>query len=341
MSSDFITELLKKTHSEYVEKLYNKGLAKEEIDKLLEDFDLAEPFEAGINASVKSHVEYFEKHMFERVLEERAQYSEFFARNDQIWGKGFIASEAMYILSVEASEMYGEYLQALDDPRKEETKFTYITLQHIHGRACQIFLEVLYLMKSGFADGAYARWRSMYELSVIADFIKNYGESVAEAFIESSDSEERWYNWAKKAECFNNVKGNITFEMLQKQCDFVTDDWRKQHDLANKLVHGSPQGTFKRLGVYKESGAICAGHTDYGMSTPAEHSAISLSIITGLLLTVIPYGDGIVYTRTLREWVEVVRKHYFSAKKNCFTAENKTRFTKIDGSAGGDNGTNL
>ena len=40
---------------------------------------------------------------------------------------------------------------------------------HIHGRALQQFLEIIILMKNGFADGAYASWRSVFEL-IITNF---------------------------------------------------------------------------------------------------------------------------------------------------------------------------
>ena len=51
-------------------------------------------------------------------------------------------------------------------------------------------------MKNGFADGAYSRWRSLYELNIIASFISKYGEEVAEAYISSHNTEDR-YEWAR------------------------------------------------------------------------------------------------------------------------------------------------
>lgn len=59
-------------------------------------------------------------------------------------------------------------------------------MQHIQGRALQQFIEIITLMKNGFADGAYARWRSMYEIAIVSAFITEKGEAVAEAFIQSS-----------------------------------------------------------------------------------------------------------------------------------------------------------
>ena len=39
---------------------------------------------------------------------------------------------------------------------------------------------ILALLRSGFADDAHARWRSLHELAVVSGFISEYGEDVAE-----------------------------------------------------------------------------------------------------------------------------------------------------------------
>lgn len=65
----------------------------------------------------------------------------------------------------------------------QEAIHKYTALKYIHGRGLQQFLEIITLMKNGFADGAYSRWRSLYELNIIASFISEYGEEIAEAYI--------------------------------------------------------------------------------------------------------------------------------------------------------------
>lgn len=49
------------------------------------------------------------------------------------------------------------------------------------------------------------------------------------------------------------------------------------------------------------------GHTDYGLTTPGEHLAITLAQLTSLLLTVYPSGDALVATNMINKWVDVVR----------------------------------
>lgn len=323
-------DLFNKSFAQEIRKLKDKGVSNEKIVDFIQNVDLSKQFGEIIEIKSKNDVDYFENTMYERVLEERARAAQFIAHHEQIWGKGFVASEAMYILAVESAQLYGEYLDNQPEKRLKDKEYRFLALREIHSRACQQFLEIIYLMKAGFADGAYARWRSMYELSVIAEFISHNDEPVAKAFVEASSTEARWNDWAKAAPCFAQKK-RVTFNDIQEQCDFSTDDWRKQYQLANKVVHASPQGTFGRLGNYVETGVLSAGHSDYGISTAAEHSAISLSIITTLYLTLIPYGDGLVHADSIRRWVDIVRKYYSVADKNCFSESNTPKVTLIDG----------
>lgn len=332
MSKDFFMDVFNEALQKQIEQLKQSGLSDEEVTQKIEDYDFQSALSRLNDTMTKDIVAYMESTMYERVIEARAHTAEFLARHEQIWGKGFVASEAMYIMALEVAQLYGKYLDEFtDETIKDERKYRFVALREIHARACQEFLEIIHLIKFGFADGAYARWRSMYELSIIAEFIINNSENVAESFIAASESDDKRYDWAKAAPCFSERKGRVTFNDLQNQCEFSTDDWKRQYALANKVVHASPQGTFKRLGVYKPTGVLAAGHSDYGVSVAAEHAAISLSIITTLYLTLFPYGDGIVHVNCLRQWVDIIRKYYFEAESNCFSDENIPRSERIDG----------
>lgn len=57
--------------------------------------------------------------------------------------------------------------------------------------------EALCLMKSGFADGALARWRTLYELTVIADVIAKHDATraaryLAHAEVQAWVTAKRW-----------------------------------------------------------------------------------------------------------------------------------------------------
>lgn len=331
MPEDKFTDLMLRTLDDHIEAKRAEGLSDTAILERINKIDFTEIFSKMAETVAINTVETLEKTMYERVLEERAQTAEFMARHEQIWGKGFVASEAMYIMVLETVDMYRQYVDDLPAETIEEKQYHLAALRQIHARACQQFLEITYLIKAGFADGAFARWRSMYELSVVADFLINNDESVALAFIESADSDDSWHNWAKAAPCFAGHKGNITFNDIQNKCDLSTDVWRKQYKLANKVVHASPQGTFNILGAFVDTSVLQAGHSDYGVSLAAEHSAISLAVITASFLTILPYGDGTVHASTIGKWVDIVRKYYYEAEDRCFSEKNEMHATKIDG----------
>lgn len=331
MSEDRFTDLMQRTLDDLIKTKRAEGLSDTEILERINKIDFTEIYSKMTETMATDTVETLEKTMYARVLEERAQTAEFIARHEQIWGKGFVASEAMYIMVLESVDMYRQYLDNLSAEKLDGKQYHLAALRQIHARACQQFLEITYLIKAGFADGAFARWRSMYELSVVADFLIDNDESVSLAYIKSADSDDPWHNWAKAAACFTGYKGNVSFNDIQNNCNLSTDDWRRQYKLANKVVHASPQGTVYRLGAFVDTGVLQAGHSDYGVSLAAEHSAISLAVITALYLTIVPYGDGNVNASTIGKWVNIVRKYYFEAEEKCFSKDNKMHATKIDG----------
>ena len=319
MAIDNTVDLFQKSINQQIEKMKNDGLSDHVIIEKLNSCDFASIFVDISKKMAEDVVDYMEIKMYENVMEQRAITAEFLARQEQKWGKCFVASEAMYYVVLEIVENYVNYIaEETNEFEKEEIKYTFYAIREIHGRACQQYLEILHLNRLGFADGAYARWRSMYELSVVADFISKHGEVVAKAFIDSAVTNDR-YDWAKTAECFKTSnKRHITFNDLQTSCDFATDDWKKQYDLANKVVHASSQGTFNRLGKKDAQRITLVGHSDFGITTAAEHSAISLLIITNMFLCLYPYGDGAVAMQCIYEWINIIRKSYFKTKEEVF-----------------------
>lgn len=52
----------------------------------------------------------------------------------------------------------------------------------LHEKGCTAAREILALLRVGLADGALSRWRSLYEIEVIAGFIASQGPSTAERY---------------------------------------------------------------------------------------------------------------------------------------------------------------
>jgi len=59
---------------------------------------------------------------------------------------------------------------------------TYPLLIDLHSRGVQVAEETLALLRSGFAAGAEARWRTLHETAVVAAFIAKHGEETVERY---------------------------------------------------------------------------------------------------------------------------------------------------------------
>lgn len=290
--------------------------AKEILDKV-DKLDIPALYKKFLDELSKENLIGLKSDMYESVMSFRAIEQEFLARQEQKWYKAFVASEALYILVVEAAQEYSTYVNSMSDEETKDKIWEYTALKYIHGRALQQYLEIISLMKNGFADGAYARWRSMYELAIISSFINKYGENVAKAFIDASVTDDR-YEWARKSGIFSSKKKYITFNDIQKNCDMNSDVWQIQYDLANKTVHASPQGTFNRLGTMGDVKVIPIGRSDYGITTPAEHSALSLAQISTYFFTVFPYSKCIIAVNNINDWLDLIRELYFKSHDEVF-----------------------
>lgn len=312
MSEDFTDQIIVDAVQTVLKNKIRDGMSEEEIDQFFAEESFGKKYADIINMIADDSVKTIEAIMFEKVLEERANTDEFIARQNQRWGKAFVASEAMYICILESAEEYSKYVL---EHYKDEKSSLYPVLRYIHGRAMQIYLEILCLNKNGFADAAYARWRSLYELSITSAFIKRYGEVVAKAFLHSADTEDR-YEWARQADCFKNFKGKyVRFADIQRNCELATDEWKKEYTFVNQLVHASPQGTMYRLGC-KTNDVLLVGRSDWGMAISAMHAAISLSQITSDFFSVFHHGDSLAALLTFHKWVEKIVAYYKEVEDN-------------------------
>lgn len=311
MANGFFDQILEDEINEYVNQWRKEGMSDEEIMRRVENFDFENYYSEATRNISQKNFEHFRKKINEVASNEKEQINKFLIHQDQIWGKCFDASLTMYVLTLEAAENYGKLIvekASEDEQRKKE--YSYIALQHLHGRACQIFLEILYLLRGGFADCAYARWRAIYELSCIAYFIKNQDEIIAKQFIIQSESDNQKYSWTEGAKDKNGNELKLdNFYKIEKYCE-MGDLWRKEYKTSCLVNHASPQGTFKRVSVLKPTEAISVGQSDYGVAIPATHSAISLHFITSIFLTVYSSIDSLVYIKTLKLWVDMLCEWY-------------------------------
>lgn len=322
MAEDFVHELFETAMKETIQEKIENGASEEQMEELAGQQNCNKTYKALVEQVSDDSVKTIESIMYEKVIKERTFTDEFMARQNQKWGDGFVASDVLYICIIESAESYRDYVVEIYG---QEVSYLYHALANIHGRALQIYAEIMCLNKNGYADGAYARWRSLYELSVIAAFISENGEKVAESFVKSADK-ENGYEWARIAKSFRKYRTDwkVTFKSIQLRCKFIAKEWEKEYGFVNKLVHASPQGTMYRMGA-DTSRAIPIGRSDKGMAISAIHSAMSLVQITKCFFTVFPHGDSTVAVLTFHKWVDKIIEYYQSVEDSFSSDEDENK----------------
>lgn len=197
-SQDILGNILMEALSTRADKLQKEGKSISDISKILNDDKISSIVEKLLERASSDNVSFYKSHLHEIIEDDDIEKNHFLQRHRSIWGKCFEASRVMYIIAVEGAESFCQYVtDNIPVDTYKSKQFTFLALQHIHGRVCQQFAEVLCLMEHGFADGAYARWRSMFELCCTATFISEQGEQIARQYIAASNSDNQKYEWTK------------------------------------------------------------------------------------------------------------------------------------------------
>ena len=178
-----LDDIIDLTLEEQISKWKEDGLTDAQIIEKIEHIDFPTMYHNLIDKASTDHYNFFKSSMFEIAFKERIETDEFIARLEQEWGECFCISQTMYTIAVESGNDYKRFItKYMEEKGVSDKEYTALSLMSIHGRACQEFLEILCLNRNGFADSAYARWRSMYELYCNAKFIVSYGEMIAKQF---------------------------------------------------------------------------------------------------------------------------------------------------------------
>ena len=243
-----------------------------------------------------------------------------------------------------STESGDDFNKEMREEVQEREEAVLDVLTFLHGRGCQIALEILTLLRSGFADGAHARWRSLHEIAVIGQFVAKYGQETAEqyrlhdsiqrlklveehrAYEEKLDEEpipQDEYDVLRQ-ECeelelrfgrsFRRDYGwatsalqseHVTFRDIEQ--DVELDLLRPYYRMASDNIHANAHGIYFRLGLDPDrEPLILAGPSDMGLETAAQMTAISLNQITIALLTTRSILDDLVISKFLLKFGDII-----------------------------------
>jgi hypothetical protein len=146
------------------------------------------------------------------------------------WKRPIDLLEMFLVVSLETGdELNKEYR----DEANKTNDYIFDVLRRLHARACLTASEILTLLKSGFADGAHARWRTLHEIAVISFFIREHGQNVAKRFLDHEIVESYRQAQDYQKNCRELGYKPITKEELQeleREHDAVLNTYGKDFD---------------------------------------------------------------------------------------------------------------
>lgn len=226
-------------------------------------------------------------------------------------------------------------------------------LLHLHAQACHISFEIHSLLRSGHADGANARWRSLHETSVIMNFLSKHGEKTAERFLKFKAVEDYKHALSQRKHADRlNIDGFSEEEIkqLKRARDDLVDEYgekfkerygwaahiysnrgerhlkkmeedvgldylRPYYKLASSNVHSDAKGALFKLGNFKPDELLLAGPSDYGLAEPGQLTAISLQQATSNFVNIAPNVNRILGIEVGNRWVEETIEAFHKAHK--------------------------
>jgi len=290
----------------------------EAMNRFLEE-GLPKVLNDSIKDSAESLVKGLEKSWPEMKLDAKYQSRHFSDRIDLRWSKGLDPLRMMLIASREVGEVFAEKLAKSKAKRGIQKREA---LMILHARACQTTLEILTLIENGLPDGAYARWRTLYEITVVAFFVSRFGDEAAKRYIahdvvSARESLLNEFKFAGEEYDPNLLEGEAkqiehdfcavvqefgepfkgpygwAAASLDKKAPRFQDleeavDWGAlppEYKWSSFKVHAGSAGALRTLGSIGNSNVIHSGATNAGLQTPAIDTAFSLLQITSLILT--------------------------------------------------------
>lgn len=344
------------------------------IDLDLSDWDgLSEQMMAAGTAAVTAAIESFftttmatvREHATAAVAQRQIEAEGFRQRLEKRWKAPLQLFALQLGLAVQFGADLNQWMRS--QPSEGGDSLTECMLRLL-ARACQIAGEVEALLQAGFGDGALSRWRTLHEVAVIAMFLQERGEDVAQRYLDhlAIDSLDLARKYAAANEAlgyrpispqemqglearaaalklkhgkeFGHEYGwaastlNIpspNFTQIEKAVSI--DKYRPFYKLASGTIHAGPKGAFWKLGLTPETQhGLLAGPSNSGLEEAGRLTAHTLSLICATVAVVGTSTDAVVWARVISELSKDVGGAFISAGERL--VEDESRFEWDDAS---------
>ena len=272
------------------DSLRGDGATENEVLSLFDDCDeFPELYDEGLIDISKMVLEDVTEELNKRDKKEKNDRAQTRKRFSVVWGEGYAWMRQFYSLAFDSCMSLHKLTEK--SPNIVEALNYYEATRLITMRAIMVYNEVLCLMENGFPDGAFAHYRTLYELWAVAEFLAHDEdkESVSKTYLESaskiSNNEAGHYKWAKTSKRFEGSE-NVTIYAIVKQAHETctlkqggrsNSQLMRDYTFPNSLIHPSA------IGLEVISSSMPDAKT-VGMANPAISSSIKLFEICSLYL---------------------------------------------------------
>ncbi len=255
----------------------------------------------------------------EKALEE-IEFFGFKTRLQLQWGRPLDLFRMLLTMSLEIHMCEQESLNRSRAKKKQTLRDALIG---IHARAWRTSKSVLVLLENGLADDAYTRWRTLYELCITANILAEFGDDIAERYINHESIVykrilDNSSSWGNKFTNYEKRHIDDEYELAIQRygksfakpygwaCTFVDDKDPTFSDLEKHVagrrilpsykesslqVHGGRAG-LHGLGSSEE--LLVIGHSNKGLEIPLINSSRDLVEITTILHENSPSRDLVI-----------------------------------------------
>lgn len=250
------------------------------------------------------------------------------------WRKAFELYAVICGVAAEIGEKHAhEKLRASES----DPDYIFGALSHLHPRMLLVASEIDALLRTGFPDGALARWRTMHEITVVAMFIAQNDQDTAKRYLASFE-----FNAHRAAVQFNDYadRANLTpfsaeeigamksaCEALEKELgraigrdyDWAKeavhkarpelfdlekatglDHWRPRYRWASQHTHAGHRPPDKLLGMSEAKKPLnLIGSSNSGFVDPFSMAAISISVCCAAFFARRPTIDSVVAMKSI------------------------------------------
>lgn len=272
----------------------------------------------SFNESVTLAVNDLEKKSSRKISEQKKRRVDFEKDLYRIWK---IPLDLLQLLIVSSIEIGENQKAKLSDGKKKITNAKHIALINIHARAVHIANEIFSLLRYGYADGANARWRSLYELTAIFLILSKNGEDLSKRFLEHEIikkfknlkdyqqycskigyrpisqkefqiAETSYKNLLQKYGRefkidYGWLTANVLLDRNFKKLAELTgiDGYYPFYNASSDSVHGGPAG-FLRMGLMhsRRNKIFLVGPSVFGLADPIQNTAYCLRLINATYL---------------------------------------------------------